>query len=185
MLSVVRTISPQSSYAPQSKSRFKAVLSFGTTSRNSSDTDTQATRLENRSLPFTRQSIDIARSYASRRKNKADRGSVANISFAQPVDHTATRNHSPVVDITLDNNMTIDNTLSNSSGMRHPVRMDAQEGPWSISVAETPHDTHSYSLYIKSASITFDPSLPSYDRLGVLVPAGYLHSSAFYPVSLQ
>jgi hypothetical protein len=77
--------------------------------------------------------------------------------------------------------MTIDNTLSNSSGMRPPVRMDAQDGPWSISVAETPHDAQSYSLYIKSASITFDPSLPSYDRL-----AGYLHpfsflSMVFYP----
>jgi hypothetical protein len=33
---------------------------------------------------------------------------------------------------------------------RPPVRMDAQDGPWSVSVAETPHDARSYSLYIKS-----------------------------------
>lgn len=25
-----------------------------------------------------------------------------------------------------------------------------QDGPWSVSVAETPYDTHSFSLYIKS-----------------------------------
>jgi serum/glucocorticoid-regulated kinase 2 len=28
--------------------------------------------------------------------------------------------------------------------------MDAQSGPWSISVAETPYDDHSYSLYVKT-----------------------------------
>jgi len=37
-----------------------------------------------------------------------------------------------------------------SSSRRGPVRMDTQDGPWSVSVAETPYDTHSYSLYIKS-----------------------------------
>ncbi len=33
---------------------------------------------------------------------------------------------------------------------RAPVRIDAEDGPWSVSVAESPHDTRSYSLYIKS-----------------------------------
>jgi len=35
--------------------------------------------------------------------------------------------------------------------------MDTQDGPWSVSVAETPYDARSYSLYIKSESfaITF------------------------------
>lgn len=35
---------------------------------------------------------------------------------------------------------------------RPPVRIDAQEGPWSVSVAETPHDAHSYSIYIKTST---------------------------------
>lgn len=39
---------------------------------------------------------------------------------------------------------------SQVSSRRPPVRMDAQDGPWSVSVAETPHDVRSYSLYIKS-----------------------------------
>ncbi|KAG5653908.1 hypothetical protein H0H81_009500 [Sphagnurus paluster] len=42
--------------------------------------------------------------------------------------------------------MTVDSTHSNR---RNAARTD-QEGPWSVSVAETPHDTHSYSLYIKT-----------------------------------
>ncbi|KAG2022568.1 AGC/NDR protein kinase [Coprinopsis cinerea AmutBmut pab1-1] len=33
---------------------------------------------------------------------------------------------------------------------RQPVRLDGQDGPWSVSVAETPHDSRSYSLYIKT-----------------------------------
>ncbi|KIM47384.1 hypothetical protein M413DRAFT_22065 [Hebeloma cylindrosporum] len=37
-----------------------------------------------------------------------------------------------------------------SSSRRGPVRMDTQDGPWSVSVAETPYDSHSYSLYIKT-----------------------------------
>lgn len=32
---------------------------------------------------------------------------------------------------------------------------DGQEGPWTISVAESPHDPSSYSLYVKSESISF------------------------------
>lgn len=34
---------------------------------------------------------------------------------------------------------------------RKPLRMDTQDGPWSVSVAENPHDTKTYSIYIQSA----------------------------------
>ncbi|KAF8910199.1 hypothetical protein CPB84DRAFT_1673057 [Gymnopilus junonius] len=37
-----------------------------------------------------------------------------------------------------------------SSSRRGPVRMDTQDGPWSVSVAENPYDSLSYSLYIKT-----------------------------------
>ncbi|RXW17595.1 hypothetical protein EST38_g8259 [Candolleomyces aberdarensis] len=33
---------------------------------------------------------------------------------------------------------------------RTPMRIDAEDGPWAISVAETPYDARSYSLYIKT-----------------------------------
>lgn len=33
---------------------------------------------------------------------------------------------------------------------RKPLRMDAQDGPWSVSVAETAQDSKTYSIYIQS-----------------------------------
>ncbi|OCH89725.1 hypothetical protein OBBRIDRAFT_813044 [Obba rivulosa] len=33
---------------------------------------------------------------------------------------------------------------------RIPFRVDGQDGPWTVSVAETPHDSTSYSLYIRT-----------------------------------
>jgi serum/glucocorticoid-regulated kinase 2 len=183
MPSIAHTTAPQTSYATHTKSRFKTVLGFSTTSRNSSDTDTQATSAVIYNSAFTRQSIDTARSYTGGRKTKTDRGSVTNISFFRPIDNLTPGNRTPVVDliVDLDNNMTIENTLSNSSGMRAPVRMDAQEGPWSISVAETPHDAQSYSLYIKSESITFHLTLSSYSHLGISVPP--VHPSSIFFLS--
>lgn len=50
-------------------------------------------------------------------------------------------------------------TAHNRPIRRPPVRIDAQEGPWSVSVAETPHDAHSYSIYIKSESDFFCSTL--------------------------
>ena len=38
-----------------------------------------------------------------------------------------------------------------ASSRRTPLRMDAQDGPWSVSVAESPHDLKTYSLYVKSS----------------------------------
>ncbi|KAL0575764.1 hypothetical protein V5O48_006207 [Marasmius crinis-equi] len=37
----------------------------------------------------------------------------------------------------------------NTTPRRHPVRVD-HDGPWSVSVAESPHDARSYSIYIKT-----------------------------------
>ncbi|KAJ7762342.1 kinase-like protein [Mycena maculata] len=37
-----------------------------------------------------------------------------------------------------------------ATARRPPVRMNPQDGPWSVSVAETPDDPRSYSLYIKT-----------------------------------
>lgn len=152
------TTTPPTSYAPATKNRFRTALGFGSLSRESSDTNTQTTKSDIHNLTFTRQSIDTARSYASRKKNRADRDSVANISFFQQ-DIQAPKtpisdNHPSIVDLTIDTSMTVENSLSQPSSRRPPVRMDAQDGPWSVSVAETPHDVHSYSLYIKSKSIT-------------------------------
>jgi hypothetical protein len=113
-----------------------------------------------------------------------DRGSVADISLFRPIDNTTTPKQTPIVDLTLDINktMTVENTLSNPSGVRPPVRMDAQEGPWSISVAETPHDAHSYSLYIRSESITYYSTFSQF-LVSLSMPL-YYHVSALENKSL-
>ncbi|KZS93531.1 hypothetical protein SISNIDRAFT_474447 [Sistotremastrum niveocremeum HHB9708] len=38
---------------------------------------------------------------------------------------------------------------------RTPLRMDAQDGPWSVSVAASPHDSKSFSIYITSPLPSF------------------------------
>ncbi|PFH49791.1 hypothetical protein AMATHDRAFT_75968 [Amanita thiersii Skay4041] len=43
----------------------------------------------------------------------------------------------------------LDAAFAQPSGRRPPVRVET-DGPWSVSVAETPHDAQSYSLYIKT-----------------------------------
>lgn len=99
---------------------------------------------------FTRRSIDTARSYSRRRKQRPDRSGVADISFFEPdaiLIASTDENSNPIP--TIENMKVTDGNTS----LRPPVRMDAQDGPWSVSVAETPHDARSYSLYIKSESI--------------------------------
>ncbi|KAG6820663.1 hypothetical protein H0H93_013514 [Arthromyces matolae] len=41
-------------------------------------------------------------------------------------------------------------TVDSHHSIRRPAGRPEQEGPWSVSVAETPHDPHSYSIYIKT-----------------------------------
>ena len=101
-----------------------------------------------RSSTFARQSFDTAkRSYNQKRRSRQDRSSVAETDFFEPdAIVIASSNEHPIP--TIENKMKTVN--SDTTFRRPPVRMDAQDGPWSVSVAETPHDARSYSLYIKS-----------------------------------
>lgn len=40
--------------------------------------------------------------------------------------------------------------MHHAQSRRKPLRMDAQDGPWSISVAENPHNTKTYTIYVQS-----------------------------------
>jgi len=151
MPSAVHPTSLQKSHVIPAKKKFRTVL--GAVFKDSdSDTQVTPTAAVGRNVTFARKSIDTARSYNYRRKHRTDRSSVADTSFFQPksTNNTAhSHNQAPVID-TSDNMKTFDTTRPRPSSRRPPVRMDAQDGPWSISVAETPHDSRSYSLYIKS-----------------------------------
>lgn len=155
MTSILRPASPQKSNVISPKQKFRTVQTvFGFRplySRDSSDTDAQATN-----PTFSRNSIDTA-SYSAKRKSREGRLSVSNIAFFEQYSNTNKTSTShkpsiPIVDLTGEDMKTLDAAFNNQA-RRAPVRMDNHDGPWSVSVAETPHDSSSYSLYIKSKSL--------------------------------
>ena len=50
---------------------------------------------------------------------------------------------------------------------RQVLRVDAQDDPWTVSVAEIPHHPSSYTLYVKSKSLrsAYIPPLPPHPVL--------------------
>jgi serum/glucocorticoid-regulated kinase 2 len=149
MSSVVRTPSAkQRRYS--SRDKFRTALGLGTVFK---DPDGLVSRSQSHSRgPHTRQSIDTPGSRSTRRKHRKDRSkNIRDLSFLDPADD----NPDPNLGIERrDSFVVVDNTIPMevipNQPRRPPVRMDAQDGPWSVSVAETPHDARSYSLYIKS-----------------------------------
>lgn len=143
-----------------SKKNFKTVLGFSALSfkdvnpiRGRPSVDTYR--------PTARASVDTSRSYQYDRKSRVERSSITDLSLFDSRNSSPHNEHAPHNNSV--RSMNIDAVPSRST-RRPPVRIDAQEGPWSISVAETPHDARSYSIYIKSES---HPSLhPSPTRLG-------------------
>ncbi|KAF9059960.1 hypothetical protein BDP27DRAFT_1340434 [Rhodocollybia butyracea] len=55
----------------------------------------------------------------------------------------------PESTVFIDREMVKNHHMDTAPSRRGPVRID-QDGPWSVSVAESPHDQRSYSLYIKT-----------------------------------
>lgn len=162
MPSTVRPTSAQKSNQPlAAKKKFRTVLGLSQIPKETNLTDHSASTIRHHQT-FARRSIDTARHYSQRRTRRADRASVADIDFFERdlvvlEDPITPDNDTPnaVVDLTTDITdmpSVSDNAPAHQSSRRPPVRMDHQDGPWSVSVAESPHHNHSYSLYIKSES---------------------------------
>ena len=92
---------------------------------------------------YTRRSVDSTISYQPKRKDRAKRLSAASGPFFE--DDAVTVGEAADIPSNMKNGIAPQSTPSR----RIPNR-EKQEGPWTISVAESPHDTTSYSLYIKS-----------------------------------
>lgn len=146
MPSVVRSApaSPKS-HIPTSKNKFRTVLGLGTVFRDL-DPRTPLPAGHNHHNNLTRKSVDTPRSYRQSRKHRSERSSVSDSSFFQisPAD-TIPSNQNPDPLIAKRNMNPI-----YSRPRRPPVRIDAQDGLWSVSVAESPYSVRSFSLYIKS-----------------------------------
>ena len=175
MPSVTRPAPSKSNVSTIPKQNLKSVFGFGTVFNKPPHPSLSTTPNYT-----TRKSVDTARSYKQRRRQRADRSSITEASFytadsAVPSIPIAMKNFDP----------------ANARPLRRPpVRIDAQEGPWSVSVAETPHDASSYSLYIKSESslLVFQypaPPLPC-DPFSRHVSAGipfYMRHQLFFVVT--
>jgi hypothetical protein len=145
MTAVESSAEPQFQDATASKKKFKTVLGLG----NPKDDTVGGHQVGQPRRPnyLTRRSTDAARSYNKKRKQRHDRSSVTDTSFFEPgaiIIPSTADNSAPIPSV---ENM---KPIDMNTPRRPPVRMDAQDGPWSVSVAETPHDARSYSLYIKS-----------------------------------
>lgn len=151
-------------HAPKT-SNLKSVLGFGALSlkdaapirsrgRSSADTVRQS------SSTTTRASIDCTTPttfYPRHTSSRVERASVTNLAafFKESRSNsTQTHQHAPqLADTTTNTSVRSMNSLDAAPPRairRQPIRIDAQDGPWAISVAETPHDARSYSIYIKT-----------------------------------
>ncbi|KAF8131552.1 hypothetical protein EV363DRAFT_1583811 [Boletus edulis] len=133
-----------------SKKNFKTVLGFGALSfkdvnliRGRSSVDTFRPR-----EPSARASVDTSRSYHYDRKSGVERSSITDLAFFESRNPSPHNQHAPHNN-SVRSMKNLDAAPSRSM-RRPPFRIDAQEGPWSISVAETPHEARSYSIYIKT-----------------------------------
>ncbi|EGN93717.1 hypothetical protein SERLA73DRAFT_163458 [Serpula lacrymans var. lacrymans S7.3] len=130
------------------KKNFRSVLAFTAAPFNHSPTPTTRSSIHtfhHQPRPTPRASVDVPRSYTNKPKNRAERSTVTDISFFD------SDTPSPHNDLSFDFNMKNIDANHSRPVRRAPVRIDAQEGPWSVSVAETPHDPRSsYSIYIKT-----------------------------------
>ncbi|KAL0951950.1 hypothetical protein HGRIS_008601 [Hohenbuehelia grisea] len=167
MPSFVRPASPQPSHVP-SKKKFRTVLGLAAVFRDldvdsgSSTSQQPPSEPAARSLTFTRQSFDTAASVntgSTYRKHKRGRASIADAGFFTPAQsptpigaHFSPASQTSFIDITVDDMKPVDVNVAHArpANRRPPVRMDTQDGPWSISVAESPHNARSYCLYVKT-----------------------------------
>lgn len=152
MPSTERSTASQTPPVP-SKKKFRTVLGFGAVFKDA-ETDATAEETPNfsslgRNLAFARKSFDAATSLKTTRRHTPGSSSIADPSFFAPKAVDIAQTQSSTVNPPTSNMQAIEVTDSRTSSRRQPVHVD-QDGPWSISVAETPHNAQTYSLYIKS-----------------------------------
>ncbi|EKM61653.1 uncharacterized protein PHACADRAFT_248384 [Phanerochaete carnosa HHB-10118-sp] len=127
------------------RAKLKSVLGFAA-SGTPKDVETLPSLANNngynRPQAFSRRSIDSVASYQVKGKTRTNRTSVADGPFFEE----------DAVTISSDVPGSMRNGIAPRSmpSRRIPGRGEKQEGHWTISVAETPHDTSSYSLYVKT-----------------------------------
>ncbi|KAK0450596.1 uncharacterized protein EV420DRAFT_1312313 [Desarmillaria tabescens] len=147
MPQIYRRRAPSKADEPASRKKFSTVLGFSQLYRDA-NVHTTPDELGHHHT-FTRRSVDSIRSSGAGRAHIAGRPSTtSNDSLDSPTSPAAATTPKVSTDPVSTNTMLAATDLP--PNRRAPVRIDAQDGPWSVSVAESPHDARSYSLYIKT-----------------------------------
>jgi hypothetical protein len=91
----------------------------------------------------------FARSSLSSRRRRTTRESqsITTLSFFEPDSTVHVENTPPPLP---PSTMTSAPERRSRPSRRQVLRVDAQDGPWTVSVAESPHHPSSYTLYVKS-----------------------------------
>jgi serum/glucocorticoid-regulated kinase 2 len=92
---------------------------------------------------FARKSLSPRR----RRKPRAEIQNINTLSFFETESTVHVENTAPSPTTTV---MTATQERQARPARRQVLRVDAQDGPWTVSVAENPHRPSSYTLYVKS-----------------------------------
>ncbi len=89
-------------------------------------------------------------SYKKKHRSRNERASVTDASFFQPEVDPALPSDAAQAKLDCPAMTKALEVPQERASRRKLARMEAQEGPWSVSVADTPYDKNSYSIYIKS-----------------------------------
>lgn len=152
---------------PDRKNKFRTVLGLSNTlSPHSTPLPNAPTSFNTKSSSHRgRRSVDVTsqNTYAvtfKKHKSRAERASITDSSFYEI--NTADLPQTPVTadsPTDTDNMPVLDAPAERFTTRRKAIRMDVLEGPWSVSVAETPYDKKTFNIYINSTSL---PSVRSF-----------------------
>lgn len=181
MLSVLRTAVPQQhSTSDTSRVKFRTVLGLGPLNKGFEPSRPKSSTSSNtQSRSLSRRSVDIVSGYSLKRRHRRNRPSVVDPFFYVPDEPVPAEHTAPTSEMK--------NSVSQSvPTQRVPVRAEKQDGPWAVSVAETPHEPNSYSIYIKSECLSV-MGLSRAQSLPVLYPAppSLTHIVVHAPSSLR
>ena len=144
---------------PDRKNKFRTVLGLSNTpSPHSTPLPNPPTSLNSKSSTYRgRPSVDVTsqNTYAvtfKKHKSRAERASITDSSFYE-IDTTDLPRTPVTANDRSDNMPVLDVPSERFTTRRKGLRMDILEGPWSVSVAETPYDKKTFNIYINSTYI--------------------------------
>jgi len=165
MLGVLRSVAPQQSpLNDPPRVKFRTVLGLGAAHKNFESASRPAPCATDGASHHPRRSADTVTSHSLKRNHRRDRSStVVDPSFFAPVERSQSGSTST--------NSEMKNSTAPQSmpTQRRPIRVDNQDGPWTVSVAETPHYASSYSIYIKSEYLVPRVSCSTFFSISFLV----------------